>query len=203
MRIIAAALAPLLLMASPLYGQQIPFRPPQLPPPTQEPAQPAARPAPTVDSLLEELAMADSDRDARNLEERIRTLWSRSGSPTADLLLERSNKALEEDDTDTAEELLVKLTELAPDFAEGWHQRAIVSMHKENFEDAVAALRHALSLQPKHFVALAELASILEEFGDEASALTAYREAIRLDPFIEGVDDRIRDLSRNVEGQGI
>jgi hypothetical protein len=60
-----------------------------------------------------------------------------------------------------------------------------------------------LSLQPKHFIAMAELGNIMEEFGDNDRALTAYREAFALNPFIEGLEERIRELSRTVEGQGI
>jgi hypothetical protein len=50
---------------------------------------------------------------------------------------------------------------------------------------------------------MAELGSILEEFGDNERALAAYREALAINPFIEGLDERVRELTRSVEGQGI
>jgi tetratricopeptide (TPR) repeat protein len=153
--------------------------------------------------LLERLSKAETPRDARAIERQLHDLWARSGSATADLLLERSEKALEEEDLDTAQALLEKLTELAPKFAEGWYQRAAIAARADNFEDAVASLRQVLALQPKHFVALAELGTILEDFGDKQRALEAYRRAQALNPHIEGIEDRIRDLSREVEGQGI
>jgi hypothetical protein len=34
-------------------------------------------------------------------------------------------------------------------------------------------------------------------------ALDAYRQAKAINPFIEGVEDRIRELTKSVEGQGI
>jgi len=163
-----------------------------------------ARPTPpTTEQLLERLAQADNEREARTIERQLHDLWSRSGSATADLLLERSEKALEEDDVETAQALLEKLTELAPKFAEGWYQRAAIAARADNFEDAVASLRQVLALQPKHFVAMAELGTILEDFGDKERALEVYREAQKLNPHIEGIDERIRELSRAVEGQGI
>ncbi len=76
-------------------------------------------------------------------------------------------------------------------------------MRQENFEEAMASLRHTLALEPKHFIAMAELGSILEEFGDEERALAAYREALAVNPFIEGLEERVRELTRSVEGQGI
>ena len=162
----------------------------------------AAEP-PDTDKLLDKLAHAGSAHEARTIEHQLEDLWSRSGSPTADLLLERSEKALDDDDTDTAQAILVKLTNIAPSFAEGWHQRAEVDARMENFQDAMTSLRQVLALQPKHFGALAELGEILEDFGDKQHALAAYREALKLDPFMDGIDDRIRELTRAVEGQGI
>jgi hypothetical protein len=58
-------------------------------------------------------------------------------------------------------------------------------------------------LQPRHFVALASLGAILEEFDNKPQALAAYRKALALNPYLDGIPDRIRALSREVEGQGI
>jgi tetratricopeptide (TPR) repeat protein len=199
-------------VASPVFAQNEPpggpappalELPPGFEPPTTGPTEQEAPPAPTAEELLADLAMASSAEEARDLERRLHTLWTRSGSATADLLFSRSSEALEEDEIEIANELLDELNALAPEFAEGWHQRAVVAMQKEEFEDAVTALQHTLSLQPKHFIAMAELGNIMEEFGDNDRALTAYREAFALNPFIEGLEERIRELSRTVEGQGI
>jgi tetratricopeptide (TPR) repeat protein len=194
--------APGLTSPQPLPNQAQPAQP-DLPNDAAEPARPARPTPPTAEQLLDRLSKAENPRDARAIEQQLHALWSRSGSATADLLLERSEKALEEEDIDTAQALLEKLTELAPKFAEGWYQRAAIAARSDNFEDAVASLRQVLALQPKHFVALAELGTILEDFGDKQRALEAYRQAQTLNPHIEGLEDRIRELSREVEGQGI
>ena len=224
MRSLCFSLALLVVSGTPAAAQLLdPFNPPgpdregppgfeappgsELPPgfelPTEEAPEAAAPKPPTEAELLADLAVAKSEDEARNLERRLHTLWSRSESATADILLARSNEAMEADQPDIAEDLAEKLTELTPNFAEGWHQRALIAIHQENFEDAVTSLRHTLALQPKHFIALAELGSILEEFGDNERALAAYREALALNPFIDGLSERIRELTRTVEGQGI
>jgi tetratricopeptide (TPR) repeat protein len=133
----------------------------------------------------------------------LKARWAHSGSPTADLLLKRADQAMEAMDFDTARTLTQKLTDISPNFAEAWHRRATLAAHKEDYEDAISSLRHTLALQPKNFEALAELGEILEEYNDKPHALEAYRQAKALDPFIDGVDDRIRELSKAVEGQGI
>ena len=180
-------------------GQQAPGQAPQ----AQGPRRPVPRPPESDDQLLEKLSKAASQRDARPIERELRARWAHSPSPSADLLLKRIDQAMRGHDTDTARRIAQKLTEIAPDFAEAWHRRATLAEQKDDYSDAIESLRHVLSLQPRHFVALAELGEILEEFGDKPRALEVYRKAKALDPYIDGMEDRIRALTKDVEGQGI
>ena len=164
---------------------------------------PTPRAPETDDQLLARLAKAPDQRAARTIERELRARWSHSDSPSADLLLKRIDQAIEAHDADTARTIAEKLTEIAPEFAEGWHRRATLAAEKDDFTDAIDSLRRVLALQPKHFIAMAELGQILEEFDDKQRALEAYRKAKELDPFIDGLEDRIRQLSKEVEGQGI
>lgn len=164
---------------------------------------PTPRAPETDDQLLARLAKAPDRRAARAIERELRARWSHSESPSADLLLKRVDQAIEAHDMDTARTIAQKLTEIAPDFAEAWHRRATLAAQKEDFDDAIGSLQRVLALQPKHFIALAELGQILEEFDDKNRALDAYRKAKELDPFIDGIEDRIRELTKEVEGQGI
>jgi tetratricopeptide (TPR) repeat protein len=164
---------------------------------------PTPRPPETDDQLLARLAKAPDARAARGIERELRARWSHSDSPSADLLLKRVDQAIHARDNDTARAIVQKLTEIAPEFAEGWHRRATLAAQREDFQDAIDSLQRVLALQPKHFIAMAELGQILEEFDNKQRALDAYRKAKELDPFIEGLDDRIRQLGKEVEGQGI
>jgi len=173
-------------------------------PPAQARAQrPPPKPPETDDQLLAKLAKAPDQRGARAIERELKARWSHSGSPSADLLLKRTDQAMEAHDFDTAREIAQKLTDVAPNFAEAWHRRASLAAQKDDYEDALNSLRHTLALQPKNFVALAELGEILEEYNDKPHALESYRQAKALDPFLDGMEDRIRNLSKSVEGQGI
>ena len=167
------------------------------------PQRPPPKPPETEEQLLAKLAKAGDQRGARAIERELKARWSHSGSPSADLLLKRADQAVEAQDFDTAREIAQKLTDIAPNFAEAWHRRATLATHKDDYEDALASLRRTLALQPKNFEALAELGEILEEYNDKPHALDAYRQAKTLDPFIDGIADRIRELSKAVEGQGI
>lgn len=167
------------------------------------PATAMGREASSADLLLKSLASAKSAQEARDIEGKIDHVWSRSGSPSADLLLQRAQSAYEDGDNDTALELLKRLTKVAPNFAQGWNERAAVSAEKEDFDDTMQSLHRALALEPRHYGALVGLGAVLEEFGDKSHALEAYRRAIAIDPFVDGVPDRIRELSRELAGQNI
>jgi tetratricopeptide (TPR) repeat protein len=152
---------------------------------------------------LAKLAKAPDQRAARPIERELKARWAHTGSPSADLLLKRVDQAMEAHDFDTAREIAQKLTTIAPTFAEAWHRRATLATQKDDYEDAITSLRRTLALQPKNFVALAELGSILEEYNDKPHALDAYRQAKAIDPYVEGIEDRIKELTKAVEGQGI
>ena len=179
--------------------------PPGQPPQAQaaRPGRPPPKPPETDEQLLVKLAKAPDQRTARGLERELKARWAHSGSPTADLLLKRADQAMEAHNFDSAREIAQNLTQIAPSFAEAWHRRATLATQKDDYDDALTSLRQTLALQPKNFAALAELGSILEEYNDKPHALEAYRQAKALDPFIDGMDDRIRDLAKTVEGQGI
>ncbi len=169
----------------------------------QGPQRPVPRQPETDEQLLTKLSQTKQAREARPIERELRARWAHSTSPSADLLLRRADQAMRAHDMDTARTIVQKLTSIAPEFAEAWHRRATLAVDKDDFSDAIDSLRRVLALQPKHFIALAELAEILEQFGDKPRALKAYRDAKGLDPFIDGLDDRIRALTKEVEGQQI
>ena len=189
-------LVALLLPAAALAQPQTPT-----PLPQQSQNQHVLKPV-TPDILLTALQHAD-EITARKIEDQLDAMWSKSGSASADLLLQRAEDAADDGDYDTASAILVRLTAAQPNFAEAWHQRAEIAAERQDYHDAMLSLQKALVLNPRHFGALSELGVILEEFGDKAHALQAYRKALALDPFLEDVPERISSLERDVEGQGI
>jgi len=199
---------PDLQLVPPHGGQTVPKGPPDSQAAPQQPqAARPARPPPkapeTDDQLLTKLSKAPDQRAARPIERELKARWAHTGSPSADLLLKRTDQAMEAHDFDTARDIVQKLTDIAPNFAEAWHRRATLAAQKDDYEDALTSLRRTLALQPKNFTALAELGIILEEYNDKPHALDAYRQAKVIDPFLDGLADRIRDLTKAVEGQGI
>ena len=60
-----------------------------------------------------------------------------------------------------------------------------------------------VQLNPRNFTALTELGDMLQDYGDKKAALKLYRQALELDPQLEGAARHVRELTRTVEGQDI
>ena len=159
----------------------------------------AADPA-ELEALLEGLQTAEPGA-AEQIEGRIYEIWSQSGSPSMDLLLERGRKALEDGNTPRAIEHFSALIDHAPAFAEGYNGHATAYFRDGRYGLSLEDIRRTLELNPNHFGAMTGLALILEELGETNGALLAWREVERLHPNREGLSDSIRRLEVMIGGE--
>jgi tetratricopeptide (TPR) repeat protein len=167
---------------------------------------PAHGPAPhraPLEALFAQLKTAQSSEDAKPIEDRIFAIFVQSGSASVDLLMSRAAAAQAGGDGETAKKLFDAVTIIAPDFAEGWHERAILQVDSGDDEGALISLQRAVTLNPRQFAALSQLGDMLEEYGNKPGALKMYRRALALDPQLEGAAKHARELEKDVEGQGI
>lgn len=148
-----------------------------------------------IDTLLAELA-EPGRKDWEQIEAEIGKLWSRSGSPAMDLLLDRGNKAMAEEDYPVAVEHFSALIDHAPDFAEAWNSRATAYFLEGNFALAMADVEHVLVLNPRNFGALTGLASMFEAMDQPRQALAALRMAEKLNPNRPSITDAIDRLEK-------
>ncbi|HKZ97183.1 MAG TPA: tetratricopeptide repeat protein [Hyphomicrobiaceae bacterium] len=166
------------------------------------PATPAER-AKLLESLYRSLAAAPSAEAAEPITRSIEQLWLSSGSPTADLLLERAISAAASEKTELAMRLLNVAVELQPDFAEGWNRRAYIHYLRNDYQRALGDLRRVLALEPNHYKALEGLAQILREIGERNAASEAYQRLLAVHPNAAGAKQALDELARELEGQGI
>jgi tetratricopeptide (TPR) repeat protein len=153
--------------------------------------------------LYTHLAKAPDADQAAEISKTIEGLWLHSGSDTIGVLMRRGMQAVGEKRNDLALKMFDAVVELAPDYAEGWSRRAFVYYLENDTERAVGDLRRALALDPNHYKALDGLARILRESGQKKSALRAYQQLLRINPYAEGAKQAESELSAEVEGQGI
>src|SRR3954447_1444641 len=72
------------------------------------------------DKLFNQLKHAGSSEEAHGIEQRLMVMFRASGSPSVDLLITRVQPAQAADDKKTAKQLLDAVTNIAPNYAEGW-----------------------------------------------------------------------------------
>ena len=153
--------------------------------------------------LYAQLGAAHDAHDAAPITETIERLWVLSGSDTVDLLMARAERFVKESDLDLALKILDATVDIAPDNAEAWHRRATVHYLQKDYELALADLRRALNIDPKHYKAINDLGVVLETLGAKKEALEAYRKALQVNPFLDGAREAVDSLKREVEGQDI
>ena len=153
-----------------------------------------------LEALFEGLKSAEAVQAAQ-IENRIQELWSKSGSASMDLLLDRGRDALVEEDMTLAIQHFTALIDHAPDFAEGYNGRATAYFQAGRYGLSLEDIRRTLLLNPRHFGAMSGLALILEEMGRPEDALATWREVEKINPNRDGLSDAILRLERQVEGE--
>ncbi|WP_306153266.1 tetratricopeptide repeat protein [Roseovarius sp. MMSF_3281] len=149
--------------------------------------------------MLEELPEAEP-KEARRLAREIEHEWSKTGSAAMDLLLKRGREALEAGDSRQAIEHLTALTDHAPEFAEGWHLRAIAFANVALYGPALDDLGRALTLNPHNFNAMYSLGSVLEQVGHDDLALEAFERSAAIHPQSEDVTKALDRVAREIGG---
>jgi len=156
-----------------------------------------------LSDLYVQLGKSPGEEDAKVVTEAIERLWMRSGSDTVDLLMARTGKLMQDKKYDVALDILDSVIELEPEYPEVWTRRAAAQFAKKHFEQSLESLRHALALDPSHYKAIEGLGLLMQELGDKESALKAYRRVLKVHPHLEDALQAVKELSREVEGQGI
>lgn len=169
-----------------------------------EPPRPAAKPKPIgtaelLDSLLGRLALAESDEQARLIEHGIWQVWSRSGSPTADLLVVQAMKAAEAGQTIKALAMLDTVIASRPQFMEAWNKRATVYFLIGDYDRSLADIAKVLEMEPRHFGALAGQGLILNEQGKPEAAIKALKRALAINPRLDTARKALKDIEPNFE----
>jgi len=213
------ASVPAALMTLLLAGTADAGAPPQADPPApQDPAAGVAPPprtpagrevrkpethAEALKRLYDALAQAPDAAAAEPIVREIEQIWIRSDSPTASLLLSRALAAAEAKDFDLALQFLDHVTELYPDWPEGFNRRAYVYVVKLEYSRALGDLRRVLALDPGNFRALEGLVQILRTMGQDKAALDVVRTLLKAHPNSPGARETLKELEDTVDGRGI
>jgi tetratricopeptide (TPR) repeat protein len=142
-------------------------------------------------------ALRDQDPVVRGLaEQALWQVWSRSGDPAIDHLLEIGIAQLQERDGAAAVETFTKVIEQRPQFAEGWNKRATVYYLIGDYEKSLKDCDEVMKRNPYHFGALSGYGMIYLRLSEPERALQYFRKALAVNPNLRGVQDAVEELER-------
>lgn len=156
-----------------------------------------------LNERLEALLNAETDAQSDIIADEVRSLWRQAAGPTADLLLQRAQSALEARDLATAERAYTHLRLLEPEFAEGWVASAELAASQGDWSFALEALDTAVTLDARRFDAWALLGQALERADAREAALVAYGEALALYPLHPAALQGQARLRRELDGRAL
>jgi len=143
--------------------------------------------------LYDQLATAPTQLEGRLAEDAIWNYWfDQSPTTEARSLLDAAIERREAYDYEAAEEHLNKLIALAPDYSEGYNQRAFIRFLRENYEESKIDLEKTLSMDPQHFGALSGMYHVHSRLGDQERAFTFLAKAVTVHPWIKALPKNTR-----------
>ena len=156
-----------------------------------------------LDQLFADLKRERNEKAAERIAGRIWGEWFQSGSASIDLMMQWSQKAMDDQKFDVALDFLDQVVTLQPKYAEGWNRRATVHYMMRNFGKSMSDIDQTLQLEPRHFGALSGLAQIMAATGHKQSALEAWQKVLAIYPMMRSAQDQVGTLSEELAGEGI
>ena len=141
---------------------------------------------PERESLFRRLCDARSEREGRMAEDAIWRMWMAEG-PTAAIreAVAEAMRKRESYDFAGALAILDRVVAEAPDYAEGWNQRAFIRFLRDDLDGSLEDIERALALEPRHFAALAGKAIVLMRQGRIEPGQAALRRAVEIHPWLK------------------
>lgn len=156
-----------------------------------------------MEALYAALKVAPDDTSAKQIADRLDSVYGESGSAAADLLMARAVVASEAKQYDLALELLDAVIAIEPDYLAALGRRATIYYLRDDYGPALADIREVLAREPRQYAMLVRLAQIFRDLGEDKRALDAARRALEVYPRLEAAQDMVKELEVQVDGRGI
>src|SRR5262245_60223634 len=154
-----------------------------------------------LDALFQRLKTTPHEIEADTIVAEIWQLWMKSGRDDIDALMQQAVMFIGSGQLAEALHTLDQVVERAPDYAEGWNKRATVFYLLDEHTRSLADIDKTLSLEPRHFGALAGRGLVHAAEERWQAALDAYTQALAVNPFLKERHELIPLLKKKAEGQ--
>ncbi|MBB4186013.1 tetratricopeptide (TPR) repeat protein [Sinorhizobium terangae] len=153
-----------------------------------------------LDSLFADLKKERDEAKARQLADRIRLEWQDSGSATVNLLMQWADKAIADDKKPVALDILDQVIALAPNYVEGWNRRATLHYQMGNYRKSMSDINRVLAIEPRHFGAIAGMATMLGAAGKDELAMRAWEQFLDIYPSDRKAQEQLGELAEKLAG---
>ena len=136
---------------------------------------------PGLNALFEQLQTA-TRQSTESIKKKIRADWNKHPDAEITRLISEGESSIGAREYGRAMEIYTRITEKAPEFAEGWNKLATVSFLVRDHAHSVLYIQKTLALEPRHFGALSGMGLIFLEKGDFNAAQTAFQEVLKISP---------------------
>lgn len=109
-------------------------------------------------------------------------LWFRAAGQRAYVLANAANEAMNRNELSEALNILDRVVERYPFFAEGWNRRALLYWQTGHYARSISDCRRVVSLNPDHFGAWQGMGMCQVHLGDYQGACRSFAAALRLTP---------------------
>ena len=147
-----------------------------------------------LDTLFVRLYETNDRVEARNIEGLIWQIWLDSGDKELDKRMRQGIFAMNNRDFETALRAFDAVTNIAPEYAEGWNKRATLYWLMGELEKSIQDIERTLELEPRHFGALSGLGMIRKAQKRPVDAIDAYKQALEIYPTMPNAAAEIRLL---------
>jgi tetratricopeptide (TPR) repeat protein len=166
------------------------------------PAAPAPRtPAEIRAELYDRLAASKDADETEGLVGMLVASYSRSGSDTGDLLLQRARKAIDAKDYDAAEKILNAAIGFMPDQPAPWNARATLRFLDDDYDGSMADIAQTLKREPRHIGALMGMATILKARDKKKEAVEVYERVLSIAPHWKDAETAADKVKAEISGQ--
>lgn len=138
-----------------------------------------------LDQLFDKLKNAADESEARKIANQIWRVWFLHPNGAIQHLMTRAQAARRAGLRKEALAELDKIVQLAPDYSEGWNQRATILFMLGRDAESIADIQQVLRLEPRHFGALAGLGLIHMRAENWKSAIASFERALKIHPFLQ------------------
>lgn len=158
---------------------------------------------PELDVLFTRLNETIDRVEAARITRQIWQNWYQSDSLEVTELMTRGERSMRLGRYGEAVKYFTQVTEIAPQFAEGWNRRATAYYIIGEYQLSTDDVAKTLDLEPRHFGALSGQGMIYLQLQENGLALHYMQRALIANPHLPDVKGRIKTIQKMIEGEAI